>query len=99
MPADDRDIAIGINDRRDLQEAQRKFNLRAQQRLMLENGVTILQPETVTIEHGVEIGRDTVIYPCTYLGAGTRHRQKLRDRPVRLPEKRPRQRRRKAGIR
>jgi bifunctional UDP-N-acetylglucosamine pyrophosphorylase/glucosamine-1-phosphate N-acetyltransferase len=33
--------------------------------------VTILQPETVTIEHGVEIGRDTVIYPCTYLGAGT----------------------------
>jgi bifunctional UDP-N-acetylglucosamine pyrophosphorylase/glucosamine-1-phosphate N-acetyltransferase len=33
--------------------------------------VTILQPETVTIEHGVEVGRDTVIYPCTYLGAGT----------------------------
>jgi bifunctional UDP-N-acetylglucosamine pyrophosphorylase/glucosamine-1-phosphate N-acetyltransferase len=71
VPADDRDIAIGINDRRDLQEAQRKFNLRAQQRLMLENGVTILQPETVTIEHGVEVGRDTVIYPCTYLAAGT----------------------------
>jgi bifunctional UDP-N-acetylglucosamine pyrophosphorylase/glucosamine-1-phosphate N-acetyltransferase len=69
--ADDRDIAIGINDRRDLQEAQRKFNSRAQQRLMLEGGVTILQPETVTIEHGVEVGRDTVIYPCTYLGAGT----------------------------
>jgi len=71
VPADDRDIAIGINDRRDLQEAQRKFNSRAQQRLLLENGVTILQPETVTIEHGVEVGRDTVIYPCTYLGAGT----------------------------
>ncbi|MCU0236374.1 MAG: NTP transferase domain-containing protein [Acidobacteria bacterium] len=70
--ADDRDIAIGINDRRDLQEAQRKFNLRAQQRLLLESGVTILQPETVTIEHDVEIGRDTVIYPGTYLAAGTR---------------------------
>ena len=39
---------------------------------MLEDGVTILQPETVTIEHDVEVGRDTVIYPCTYLGAGTR---------------------------
>ena len=26
LPADDRDIALGINDRRDLQEAQRKFN-------------------------------------------------------------------------
>ncbi len=71
VQADDRDIAIGINDRRDLQAAQCKFNIRAQQRLMLENGVTILQPETVTIEHDVEIGRDTVIYPCTYIGAGT----------------------------
>lgn len=72
VQADDRDIAIGINDRRDLQEAQRKFNFRTQQRLMLENGVTILQPETVTIEHDVEIGRDTVLYPDTYLAAGTR---------------------------
>jgi bifunctional UDP-N-acetylglucosamine pyrophosphorylase/glucosamine-1-phosphate N-acetyltransferase len=72
LPADDRDIAIGINDRRDLQEAQKKFNFRAQQRLMLEGGVTILQGETVTIEHDVEIGRDTVIFPCTYLAAGTR---------------------------
>ncbi|MCJ7526382.1 MAG: hypothetical protein MUP71_14350 [Candidatus Aminicenantes bacterium] len=34
--------------------------------------MTILQPETVTIEHDVEIGRDTVIFPCTYLAAGTR---------------------------
>ena len=72
VQADDRDLALGINDRRDLQEAQQKFNLRIQRQLMLENGVTILQPETVTIEPDVEIGRDTVIYPCTYLGAGTR---------------------------
>jgi len=72
VQADDCDIAIGINDRRDLQEAQKKFNDRTQLRLMLEGGVTILQPETVTIEHDVEIGRDTVIYPCTYLAAGTR---------------------------
>ena len=49
-----------------------KFNRQIQQRLMLENGVTILQPETVTIEHDVEIGLDTIIYPCTYLAAGTR---------------------------
>ena len=67
VQADDCDIAIGINDRRDLQAAQKKFNDRNQERLLLENGVTILQPETVTIEHDVEIGRDTVIYPCTYL--------------------------------
>jgi bifunctional UDP-N-acetylglucosamine pyrophosphorylase/glucosamine-1-phosphate N-acetyltransferase len=70
--ADDCDVAIGINDRSDLHAAQRKFNLRIQRRLLLEEGVTILQPETVTIEHDVKIGRDTVIYPCTYLAAGTR---------------------------
>ncbi len=72
VQADDCDIAIGINDRWDLQAAQKKFNERTQRRLMLEDGVTILQPETVTVEHGVEVGRDTVIYPCTYLAAGTR---------------------------
>jgi bifunctional UDP-N-acetylglucosamine pyrophosphorylase/glucosamine-1-phosphate N-acetyltransferase len=72
VQADDCDIAIGINTRLDLQAAHDKFNNQIQQQLMLENGVTILQPETVTIEHDVEIGLDTVIYPCTYLAAGTR---------------------------
>lgn len=70
VQADDCAIAIGINTRQDLQEAHDKFNRQIQQHL-LENGVTILQPETVTIEHDVEIGRDTVISPCTYLAAGT----------------------------
>jgi bifunctional UDP-N-acetylglucosamine pyrophosphorylase/glucosamine-1-phosphate N-acetyltransferase len=72
VQADDCAIAIGINDRRDLQAAHDKFNHRNQQRLMLACGVTILQPETVTIEPDVEIGLDTVIFPCTYLAAGTR---------------------------
>jgi bifunctional UDP-N-acetylglucosamine pyrophosphorylase/glucosamine-1-phosphate N-acetyltransferase len=72
VQAGDCDIAIGINDRRDLQAAQKKFNSLIQERLMLQGGVTILQAETVTIEHDVEIGRDTVIFPCTYLGSGTR---------------------------
>lgn len=71
VQADDCDIAIGINNRQDLQTAHDKLNHRIQQRLMLENGVTILKPETVTIEHDVEIGLDTIIYPCTYLAAGT----------------------------
>jgi bifunctional UDP-N-acetylglucosamine pyrophosphorylase/glucosamine-1-phosphate N-acetyltransferase len=72
VQADDCDIAIGINDRRDLQSAQEKFNLVNQRRLMLECGVTILQPGSVTIEHDVEVGPDTVIHPCSYLAAGTR---------------------------
>lgn len=72
LAADDFRVAIGINDRRDLQRAQAEFNRRIQERLMLEGGVTILGPETVTIEHGVEIGPDTVIGPHAYLAAGTR---------------------------
>ena len=72
VQADDCDIAIGINDRQDLQAAQEKFNRRNQQRLVTENGVTILQPGTVTIEPDVEVGRDTVIHSCTHLAAGTR---------------------------
>lgn len=72
LAAADPDVAIGINDRLDLQRAQAKFNQRRLRRLMLEDGVTVLQPETVTVEHDVEIGRDTVLYPCTYLAAGTR---------------------------
>ncbi|HSQ35189.1 MAG TPA: NTP transferase domain-containing protein [Candidatus Binatia bacterium] len=72
VQADDCAIAIGINDRQDLQAAHDKFNRQIQQRLMAECGVTILQPGTVTVEHDVEIGRDTVLFPCTYLAAGTR---------------------------
>jgi bifunctional UDP-N-acetylglucosamine pyrophosphorylase/glucosamine-1-phosphate N-acetyltransferase len=65
-------ISIGINNRWELQEAQQKFNEARQKQLALETGVTILQPETVTIECDVEIGKDTVIYPNTYIAAGTR---------------------------
>ena len=63
--------SIGINNRWDLQQAQKRLNERNQKRMALERGVTILQPETVTIEFGVEIGRDTIIYPSTYIASGT----------------------------
>lgn len=65
-------ISIGINNRWELQEAQQKFNEAHLKKLALETGVTILQPETVTIEYDVEIGKDTVIYPNTYIASGTR---------------------------
>lgn len=71
VEADDYFISIGINNRWELQEAQKRFNRAHLEHLALEKGVTILQPETVTIEYGVEIGRDTVIYPCTYIASGT----------------------------
>ncbi|MCP4220218.1 MAG: NTP transferase domain-containing protein [bacterium] len=65
-------ISIGINNRWELQEAQQRFNDERLKHLSMETGVTILQPQSVTIEYGVKIGKDTVIYPSTYLAAGTR---------------------------
>ncbi len=64
--------AIGINNRRELSEAQVKFNIDNIIEMEERSGVTILQPDTVTIETGVEIGRDTVIFPSTYIGSGTK---------------------------
>jgi len=72
VKAGDYFISIGINNRWELQEAQMKFNEARLKELSLETGVTILQPATVTIEHDVEIGMDTVIYPNTYIATGTR---------------------------
>jgi len=71
VPADDYYISIGINNRWELQEAQKKFNEYQLQHFALEKGVTILQPESVTIEYDVEIGKDTVIFPSTYIASGT----------------------------
>ncbi len=65
-------ISIGINNRWELGEAQEKFNAARLFHFAMETGVTILQPATVTIEYDVEIGNDTVIYPSTYIAAGTR---------------------------
>ncbi len=64
--------AIGINNRMELSEAQSKFNDNNIRILTEQNGVTVLQPETVTIENDVKVGRDTIIFPSTYLGSGTR---------------------------
>ena len=69
-PADDYIISIGINNRWELQEAQTRFNEANLKRLSLEHGVTILQPDTVSVELDVQIGNDTVIYPSTYIAAG-----------------------------
>lgn len=72
VKTDDYIISIGINNRWELQEAQKRFNESILKQLAFEKGVTILQPETVTIEYGVEIGKDTIIYPSTYVASGTR---------------------------
>jgi bifunctional UDP-N-acetylglucosamine pyrophosphorylase/glucosamine-1-phosphate N-acetyltransferase len=67
----DHRVAIGINDRWDLQNAQNYFRLKQIKQTSLEDGVTFLDPSTTTVEMDVSIGKDTVIYPSTYISKGS----------------------------
>ncbi len=62
---------VGINDRFALSEAETTLRAQILRRHMLK-GVTILRPESVTIDHTVSIGRDTTIYPGAILEGKTR---------------------------
>ena len=53
----------GINNRAQLAELERLLNSRTVSRLMLDYGVTFIDPKTAYISESVRIGRDTVIYP------------------------------------
>ena len=67
--------AFGVNDRRDLATVHRALVDRQIDHLMTR-GVTFLDPQTTTVEAGVEVGMDSVIHPgvsllgTTTLGAG-----------------------------
>ena len=66
----DRDNLLGINSRAELaaatQTVKRQINARH-----MDQGVTLIDPESTYIETGVSIGRDTVIYPNVYLQGDT----------------------------
>jgi bifunctional UDP-N-acetylglucosamine pyrophosphorylase/glucosamine-1-phosphate N-acetyltransferase len=61
---------IGINTRVHLAEAEAAMRQRINQAHMLA-GVTIVDPVSTYIEAGVKIGRDTVVWPNTYLRGKT----------------------------
>ncbi|MFV1497206.1 bifunctional UDP-N-acetylglucosamine diphosphorylase/glucosamine-1-phosphate N-acetyltransferase GlmU [Phaeobacter sp. JH20_02] len=58
---------LGINSRADLAEADRIFQRRARAALM-EDGVTLMDPETVYLAFDTVIGRDTIIEPNVVFG-------------------------------
>ncbi|HOO77453.1 MAG TPA: NTP transferase domain-containing protein [bacterium] len=60
---------LGVNSRRQLAEAEKVFQARACARLW-ENGVTVLCPETVYLEAGIEVGPDTVLGPFAAVETG-----------------------------
>jgi len=61
--------AMGINTRLDLARVARSMQDRIQLRLMNE-GVTIVDPDTAWIEADVLIGRETTIFPFSFVGKG-----------------------------
>jgi bifunctional UDP-N-acetylglucosamine pyrophosphorylase/glucosamine-1-phosphate N-acetyltransferase len=66
VPSED---AVGVNSRLDLAAVGRVMQDRIQLGLMNE-GVTIVDPDNTWIESDVSVGRDTVIYPFTMIKAG-----------------------------
>lgn len=70
LQLDDPAEGIGINTRVHLAEASLQLQARLNREWMLA-GVTLVNPQATYIEPGVRIGRDTVIWPNTYLRGDT----------------------------
>jgi bifunctional UDP-N-acetylglucosamine pyrophosphorylase/glucosamine-1-phosphate N-acetyltransferase len=60
------DEALGINSRAQLSAASKIMQRRIQRKLM-EDGVTIVDPDNTWIDARAQIGQDTVIEPFTYI--------------------------------
>lgn len=63
---DDINEALGINSRLDLSRANRIMQHRINEELM-NDGVTIVDPDSTFISYGTTIGPDTTIYPFTVI--------------------------------
>jgi len=61
----------GINDRVQLATAAKTMRQRINEEL-LRSGVTMIDPETVYIDAGVEVGADSIIHPNVHLFGATR---------------------------
>ena len=62
---------MGINNRVELAEAENIYRRRLRTKWMLE-GVTMTDPETVYLDHDVELGTDVVLLPNTHISDGSR---------------------------
>jgi bifunctional UDP-N-acetylglucosamine pyrophosphorylase/glucosamine-1-phosphate N-acetyltransferase len=66
MQIEDASEALGINDRAQLAEVDAILRDR-KRRAVMASGVTLIKPETITIDAGVEIGLDTIIGPFSQI--------------------------------
>ena len=70
VAADDYEETLGVNSRIHLAQAEKILRRRKNIELM-ESGVTLMDPESTFIDLDVAVGRDTVIYPFTWLEGKT----------------------------
>ncbi|HEY0100355.1 MAG TPA: bifunctional UDP-N-acetylglucosamine diphosphorylase/glucosamine-1-phosphate N-acetyltransferase GlmU [Pyrinomonadaceae bacterium] len=61
----------GINTRVELAEFERLLRLRTLRRLMLDSGVTIIDPAHTYVSPEAQIGHDTIIYPGVHIEGRT----------------------------
>ena len=71
MQIDDAAEALGINDRAQLAEVDAILRDRKRRDLMA-SGVTLVKPETITVDADVQIGMDTIVEPFTQILGHTR---------------------------
>ena len=70
VAADNYEDTLGINSRLQLAGAEKILRRRKNEELMAA-GVTIMDPDSTYIDADVKVGRDTVIYPQTWLEGNT----------------------------
>lgn len=68
--ADDPDEGLGAGTRAEMVEVERAFRRRINGR-WLDSGVTLVEPDAIWIGPDVTIGRDTIIWPNTFLQGHT----------------------------
>ena len=70
VAADSYEETLGVNSRAQLAASEKILRRRKNEALMAE-GVTLMDPETTYVDVDVVVGRDTVIYPGTWLEGRT----------------------------
>ena len=62
---------LGVNDREQLAAVESIMRSRIN-KVLMEKGVTLTDPDKTYIDHGVEIGKDTVIMPLVFITGSSR---------------------------
>jgi bifunctional UDP-N-acetylglucosamine pyrophosphorylase/glucosamine-1-phosphate N-acetyltransferase len=70
----------GINSRAELAEAEAEVQ-RALRRAAMDNGATLIQPESVTLSHDTKLGRDVTIGPNVVFAPGVTVEDEVEIRP------------------